>query len=242
MITLCLDFGNTRRKAALFAQDELLEAFHLSGDDLQAVGNLLDTHHPVNCILSSVVEHNPGIDQFLAERTIFHRLSPRSKLNFTSPVSKPETIGADRLALAAGAAHFFPGKNNLVVGLGSCITYNFINQYQQFLGGSISPGMDMRFRAMHEYTAKLPLVQSDWNFPFIGYDTKTNLQSGVINGMAAEINGIIDDYALKFSNFNVVLTGGNSGYFATQLKNKIFADSNFLFKGLYALSQINCTG
>ncbi|HMU72155.1 MAG TPA: type III pantothenate kinase, partial [Ferruginibacter sp.] len=135
--------------------------------------------------------------------------------------------------------HFFPGKNNLVIGLGSCITYNFINQYQQFLGGSISPGMEMRFKAMQHFTAKLPLVQKDWNYPLIGYDTKTNMQSGVIAGMAFEIDGFINAYAAKYGNFNAVLTGGDTTYFAGQLKNKIFADYNFLFKGLYALSETN---
>jgi type III pantothenate kinase len=123
--------------------------------------------------------------------------------------------------------------------LGSCITYNFINQYQQFLGGAISPGLDMRFKSMHDYTAKLPLVSADWNFPLIGYDTKTNLQSGVIVGIINEIEGFIEKYGEKYGNFNVVLTGGNSTYFASQLKYKIFADQHFLFKGLYALSEIN---
>jgi type III pantothenate kinase len=123
--------------------------------------------------------------------------------------------------------------------MGTCITYNFINQYHQFIGGSISPGMEMRFKAMQVFTAKLPLVQAEWNFPLIGYDTKTNMQSGVIAGMAYEMDGFINEYAEKYGNFNVVLTGGDTLYFARRLKNKIFADSNFLFKGLYALSETN---
>jgi type III pantothenate kinase len=99
--------------------------------------------------------------------------------------------------------------------------------------------MEMRFKAMQVFTAKLPLVQPDGNFPLIGYDTKTNMQSGVIAGIAYEIDGFIDDYASKYGNFNVVLTGGDTLYFARRLKNKIFADYNFLFKGLYALSETN---
>jgi type III pantothenate kinase len=179
------------------------------------------------------------MEDLLASRSAFHKLSHFTKANFTTPVGKPESIGADRLALAAAAVHFFPGKNNLVVALGSCITYNFINQYHQFIGGSISPGMEMRFKAMQTFTAKLPLVQKDWNFPLIGYDTKTNMQSGVIAGITYEIAGFIDSYANKYGNFNVVLTGGDNAYFAGQLKNKIFADPYFLFKGLYALSETN---
>ena len=186
-----------------------------------------------------MIKHNEGIENLLSEQTSFHKLSHFTKVNFTTPVGKPESIGADRLALVAAAVHYFPRKNNLVVGLGSCITYNFINQDHEFLGGSISPGMEMRFKSMNEHTALLPLVQKDWNFPVIGYDTKTNLQSGVIAGITYEIGGFIDFYAQKYGNFNVVLTGGDAGYFARQLKNRIFADLNFLFKGLYALSETN---
>jgi type III pantothenate kinase len=239
MTTLCLDFGNTRLKAAIFTNDELKEEIFLQDDSIESIDQIIEKWKPAKSILSSVINHNDSIEQHLSGKTSFHKLSHLTKVNFTCPVGKPETIGADRLALVAAAVHFYPGRNNLVIGLGSCITYNFVNQYHQFLGGGISPGMDMRFRCMHDYTAKLPLVQADWNYPLIGYDTKTNLQSGVITGIASEIDGFIEKYDQKYGNFNVVLTGGNSAYFASQLKNRIFADYNFLFKGLYALSEIN---
>jgi type III pantothenate kinase len=239
MTTLCLDFGNTRLKAAIFENDLFKQELFLPDDKTETIAQLLDEYHPERSILSSVIDHNEAIEELLSSKTIFHKLSHLTRINFTIPVGKPETVGADRLALVAAAVHFYPGKNSLVIGLGSCITYNFVNQYNQFLGGSISPGMDMRFKAMNYYTAKLPLVQADWNFPFIGYDTKTNLQSGVITGITSEIDGFIEKYAQKYGNFNVVLTGGDSAYFASQLKNKIFADHIFLFKGLYALSETN---
>ncbi len=239
MTTLCLDFGNTRLKAAVFNQNQLREEILLPDGRGDTIASLLDKWKPERSILSSVINHDETVEQVLSIRTTFHKLSHLTKVNFTSPVGKPETIGADRLALVAAAVHFFPGKNNLVIGLGSCITYNFVNQYHQFLGGSISPGMDMRFRSMHEFTAKLPLAKADWNYPLIGYDTRSNLQSGVITGITSEIDGFIEKYGQKYGNFNVVLTGGNSAYFASQLKNRIFADYNFLFKGLYALSEIN---
>ncbi|MEO6489945.1 MAG: type III pantothenate kinase [Ferruginibacter sp.] len=237
--TLCLDFGNTRLKAAIFKDDQLIREIFLPDDSSETISQILKDYSPEKTILSSVIEHNPEIEQLLLSKTIFHKISHQTKRKFTTPVGKPETIGADRLALVSAAVHFFGGKNNLIIGLGSCITYNFVNQYNQFLGGSISPGMDMRFKSMNMFTAKLPLVKEDWNYPFIGYDTKTNLQSGVLVGIASEIDGFIQKYAEKYSNFNVVLTGGNSTYFASQLKNKIFADYNFLFKGLYALSELN---
>ncbi len=239
MTTLCFDFGNTRLKVAVFQNDEMQEEIVLPDDSVETVNALLQKTNAAHSILSSVIDHNPAIEKLLEEKTLFHKLSANTLINFTTPVVKPETIGADRLALCAAAVHFFPGRNNLVIGLGTCITYNFIDQHHRFLGGGISPGMEMRFRSMHEYTAKLPLAEATWNFPLIGYDTKTNLQSGVLTGMAAEIDGIIERYSSKYGNFNVVLTGGNSGYFAGQIKSRIFADHNFLFKGLYALSQTN---
>ena len=239
MTTLCFDFGNTRLKAAVFVNELLTEELFLEDDNEKTIQGLLDQFKPERTILSSVVNHNESIENLLAQNSHFHKISQFTEINFTTPVGKPETIGADRLALMSAAVHFYPSKNSLVIGLGSCITYNFINQYHQFLGGAITPGMDMRFKSMHDYTAKLPIVTADWNFPLIGYDTKTNLQSGVIVGIINEIEGFIQKYGEKFGNFNVVLTGGNSTYFASQLKYKIFADQHFLFKGLYALSEIN---
>ncbi len=239
MTTLCLDFGNTRLKAGIFDGDIFKEEIILAADDTAAIEGLLKKHNPQKSILSSVINHNNEVENLLSAHTAFHKLSSSSKLNFTTPVGKPETIGTDRLALCAAAVHFYPGKNNLVIALGSCITYNFINQQHEFMGGAISPGMEMRFKSMHDYTAKLPLVQKDFNFPVIGYDTKTNLQSGVLAGISFEIGGCIEFYAERYSNFNVVLTGGDAGYFARQLKKKIFADLKFLFKGLYAISEAN---
>ncbi len=237
--TICFDFGNTRRKAAVFEDDRFAGDFLVENDDVATIEKVLEKYRPQKTILSSVIDHNSAIEELLGSTTRFHKVSHLTRVNFTVPSAKPETIGSDRLALCAAAARFFPGKNNLIVALGSCITYNFMNQYQQFLGGSISPGMEMRFKAMQYYTAKLPLVQKDWNYPLIGYDTKTNMQSGVIAGMVFEIDGFINAYTAKYGNFNAVLTGGDTTYFAGQLKNKIFADHNFLFKGLYALSETN---
>ena len=239
MITICFDFGNTRLKAAVFQNDLLTEEFVLPDDANETIEAIITRYQPQKTILSSVINHNPEIEIVLSSATAFHKLSVHTKVNFTAAVGKPETIGADRLALSAAAVHFYPGKNNLIIGLGTCITYNFINQYHQFLGGAISPGMEMRFKSMHEYTAKLPLAPKDWNFPVIAYDTKTNLQSGVLAGISFEIDGYIDFYSSRYGNFNVVLTGGDAGYFARRLKNKIFADLNFLFKGLYAISEVN---
>ena len=239
MTTLCLDFGNTRLKAALFFNEELREVIAINDDPLMGLKNLIEGYQPQASILSSVINHDPAIENLLKERTHFHKLSNLSRLPFTIPVGKPETVGADRLAIAAAAVHLFPHQNNLVIALGSCITYNFINKQHQLIGGSISPGTEMRLKALEHFTAKLPLVSATWNVPLIGYDTATNIQSGVVYGMAKEMEGIIAEYKEKFSNFNAVLTGGDIPFFEPHLKSKIFADPHLIFKGLYAISQYN---
>mgnify|MGYP006368323243 CR=1 FL=1 len=238
-ITICFDFGNTRLKAAVFEQDQLKEIVVLNDDSRESMEEIIQQFKPSFSILSSVVNHQPVVEEVLAKHTNFHKLSHQTKLPFTTPVGKPETIGADRLALCAASVHLFPGKNNLAIGIGTCITYNFINNQTQFLGGSISPGLEMRFKSMNQLTALLPLVKMEWNFPLIGYDTKTNLLSGVAWGMAKEIDGIIDAYAEKYGNFNVLLTGGDTVHFAPLLKNMLFADPQLIFKGLYAISEFN---
>lgn len=237
--TLCLDFGNTRLKAALFEEEELKEIFVLREDAAQHLHEIISHYKPHYSILSSVVHHDEAIDSLLQHHTDFHRLSNASKLSFTLAFGKPESMGADRLAIAAAATFLFPAQNNLAIGLGTCITYNFISQENQFMGGSISPGMEMRFRSMHEYTAKLPLVQGHWNVPLIGYDTATNLQSGVVLGMAKEMEGIINLYKEKYGNFNALLTGGDTHLFSPYVKMEIFADPHLIFKGLYAISRNN---
>jgi len=238
-ITLCFDFGNTRLKAAVFIDSALEQLIVLDGETVDAVKSLLDQFQPQKTILCSVINHDVQIENLLSGSTKFHKLSHLTKLPFTAPVSKPETIGADRLALAAAAVYLHPDRNNLVIGLGTCITYNFINKYREFIGGAISPGMEMRLRSLNHYTAKLPLVKADWNVPLIGYDTNTNILSGVVIGIAKEIDGFVDAYEEKFGNFNVLLTGGDIGILASHLKKKIFADPELIFKGLYAISEVN---
>jgi type III pantothenate kinase len=237
--TLCFDFGNTRLKCGVFDDDNLVDVLTLEDDSDKTIQDLLKTYRPVNTLLSSVINHNPEVEVILDKESRFHLLDHASKLPISTPVGKPETIGADRLALMVAASFLYPGKNCLVVALGSAITYNFINKNKEFLGGGISPGMEMRFRSLQTFTAKLPLVKKEWNFPLIGYDTKTNILSGVILGMIKEIDGMVDLYNEKYRNLNVLLTGGDSAYFARHLKNQIFADPNLIFKGLYALSELN---
>jgi type III pantothenate kinase len=237
--TLCFDFGNTRLKCAVFKGRDFLEEKILFTAEEASIQELIDLYKPNKSILSSVINHPPEIESLLAKHTLFHKLGHNSKLPLTTPVGKPETIGADRLAICAAAVDLFPHHHNLAIGLGTCITYNYVNGMHEFLGGSISPGLNMRFRAMHEQTALLPLIKAEAQFPLVGFDTKTNLLSGVILGMCKEIDGIIEAYALKYNNLSVLLTGGDMDFFVPHLKNKVFADVHLIYKGLFAISEFN---
>lgn len=239
MNTLCFDFGNTRLKVALFQNAKLAEVIVIDDDGIATIESLLNKYDPQKAILSSVINHDPGIEKLLTAKTKFHKLDHLSSLPFSTPVGKPETIGADRLALSAAAVYFFPRQHNLVIGMGSCITYNFVNADHEFLGGGISPGMEMRMKSLNQFTAKLPIVKPDGNVPLVGYDTVSNILSGVVLGMSKEIDGFIDSYKERYGNFNVHLTGGDLVYLAPHLKNQIFADPELIFKGLYAISEVN---
>jgi len=237
--TICFDFGNTRLKYAVFNNAELKDVVVMDNAEEETILSIIQQHKPDKTILSSVIHHNILVEEILQHNTKFHKLNHTSKLPFSIPVGKPETVGSDRLAICAAAVHLYPNCHNLAIGLGTCITYNFINKFHEFLGGSISPGMHMRFKAMNQHTALLPLIEAEHNFPLIGYDTKTNLLSGVLLGLAKEIDGIIEAYKEKYDNFNVLITGGDMAFFVSHIKNKIFADPYLIFKGLYAISEYN---
>ncbi|MFZ1798811.1 MAG: type III pantothenate kinase [Chitinophagaceae bacterium] len=237
--TICFDFGNTLLKYAVFEGNKCTGIFFLENASAESLQYVIEKYKPLKTILSSVVNHENKIEKILADNSQFHKLSHDSKLPFTIPVAKKETIGTDRLALMSAAATLYPETHTLVIAFGSCITYNFLSASGEFLGGAISPGMEMRFKAMHSFTAKLPVVAANSIFPLIGYDTSTNLLSGVMLGIQGEINYQLELYDERYSNFNAVLTGGDMRYFASHLKKKIFADPQFIYKGLYAISELN---
>jgi len=237
--TLCLDLGNTRLKWAVFSDGEIRHAGILKDDGVDDLRRCLDNYKPDKSILSSVVDHPLAMEELLKGQTRFHKLDHHSLVPVTTPVGRPDTIGADRLALVVAAAHYFPEKNNLVIGLGSAVTYNYINRFHQFIGGSISPGMEMRFKSLEVFTAKLPLVKPHWNFPLLGYDTKTNIQSGVIFGLAKEIDGVVEAYETRYENLHVLMTGGDAHYFKPFLTKQITEDPDLIFKGLYVISEYN---
>ncbi|PZP49532.1 MAG: type III pantothenate kinase [Pseudopedobacter saltans] len=236
---VCFDFGNTRHKCAVFEDKNFLKEIVLEDRGVEAVLQVLNSELPEYTILSSVVHHDPAIETLLAEKTKFHKVSYLSKMVVDTPFPTKTNVGADRWALLSAAAELFPKKHCLVIGLGSCVTYNFLNNMEVFLGGSISPGLHMRFKAMNDYTALLPLQEPQWNIPLVGYDTPTNLLSGVILGMSKEIDGIIDLYKQKYNNLQVLMTGGDMPFFSSHLKNEIYADAQLVYKGIWSIGKLN---
>jgi type III pantothenate kinase len=146
-------------------------------------------------------------------------------------------LGIDRLVLAAGATLFYPNQNRLVIDAGTCVTYDFVSADNVYLGGAISPGLRLRYQSLHQHTAKLPLLALEEATYFIGNSTEKAIHSGVGNGLAYEIDGFIEAYRASYSNFIIILTGGDAEFLAKRLKNTIFANSNFLLESLNQIFQ-----
>ena len=240
-INLCIDWGNTHVKAAIFDKDQLHQQFTFSEEAaLEKVSGILNTYQPVKAILCSVANNTDELAH-LVKSTIksFIKLDSHTRLPINNAYLSADTLGPDRLALVTGAHMQYADKNNLVVSLGTCITYNLVQKNRTFRGGAISPGMQMRFKALHTFTGKLPEVATDGDLILLGYDTATCMRSGVVLGMAAEIDGMISNFENQYPEFNAILTGGDAPFFASKIKSKIFADPDLLLKGLNLILNYN---
>jgi len=190
-------------------------------------------------ILCSVVSIEPQIQLFLKEKTILLKVNSQLKLPFENRYETPETLGADRIGLVAAAVFKYPGKNCLVVDAGSCVTYDFISSDGIYRGGAISPGLQMRFKAMHEHTNKLPFVTLKEEFIAIGVNTQNSILAGAVNGLVFEIEGWQSSLERTYEDLTLILTGGDAQFLSKRLKNTIFAHSNFLVQGLRQLLDYN---
>lgn len=240
-INLCIDWGNTSVKASIFQDERLVEIKAFSGADAEAeLSSIINQYKPVKAILASVTNHSAAVEDMVKSQVkSYIKLDGNTRLPVMSAYATPETLGADRLALAVGAWAVYPDKNTLIVNVGTCITYNFTQKNKTFRGGAISPGLHMRLKAMHEFTDKLPVVPVDGELLLLGYDTATCMRSGAVFGMACEIDGMVNEYAAQYHDFNAILTGGDAAFFAGKLKSKIFADSELLSRGLNLILNYN---
>ena len=240
MMILIIDLGNTNVKAAVFEKDTLLDVVVFEkGKILSEIKKILKKHPISKAVMSNVASISEvklkKIQAFV--EIIF--ISSFTRVPFVNLYKTPKTLGVDRIALAAAAVSQFPYKNVLVVDAGSCITFDFVTAKKEYLGGAISPGIQMRFRALNHFTAKLPLLVKEEASSFIGFSTKESINSGVVNGVLQEIEGVISQYKNKYLDLTVVLTGGDTNFLSKQLKSSIFANQNLLLQGLNYLLNFN---
>ncbi|MEM1257645.1 MAG: type III pantothenate kinase [Bacteroidota bacterium] len=240
-MNLVVDIGNTLVKYAVFDKQKLLiEQRSESLRYVSKIKELFEVYPKIeHAIISSVGDLDKKQFEILSLFCKVHILSPASKAPFKNSYATPQSLGMDRIALVTAAFYHYPKDNTLVIDMGTCITYDLINSSGEYLGGAISPGLQMRYEAMHQNTKKLPLLEPEIPLDFIGNSTANSMHNGVVQGICHELDGTIDQYKNRFEHLTVILTGGDSHFFAKRLKNSIFANSKFLLQGLNYLLEYN---
>ena len=238
-MNLAIDIGNTRTKIGIFDNQKRMNVLSFENYKTIDLLKIISENKIQKVIISSTIEIPLYLLDALKMISQVIILNAKTKLPFQNNYSTKDTLGRDRIALIAAAQANYPSQNNLVIGCGTCITFNFINQKNEFLGGSIHPGLKMRLQAMHTFTGKLPLISLENKAELIGNDTKSNILSGVLFGTAKEIDAMIDEYLVKFPEMNIIITGGDADLLVYRLKNEIFAVPNFTLIGLNHILEYN---
>lgn len=240
-MNLIVDIGNSFIKLAVFDSSVLVEKKIILPKDFETTIKEINRSFPKlsHSIISSVGDFSEAHLQLLKNHVRVHILSHDSKVPFINKYETPKTLGVDRIALVSAAAFQYPNKNVLIIDAGSCITYDILNHRNEYLGGAISPGISMRYKAMHSFTSKLPLLETRIPNTFIGTTTQSSMDVGVMQGVVNEIEGFITLYKNQFSDLTTILTGGDLHFLRDTIKNDIFAHSNFLLEGLNHILEIN---
>ena len=241
MSNLVIDIGNSRTKIALFNQHDLM--FNVPIDHLTASHVKMLRHEHVQltgAILSSVKPYDEELKQVLIkEFDHFIELDHLTPLPIENLYQTPETLGKDRLAAAVGANELFPNQNILVIDAGTAITYDLISEKNQYLGGNISPGLEMRFKALNHFTGKLPLVAYRDDFEPLGRNTTDAIRAGVQSGILYEMAQNIDFFNRNYQNLHIIMTGGDSNFFDKKLNYSIFVHFNLTLIGLNRILEHN---
>lgn len=235
---LAIDIGNTRLKIGIFSEHELLKTHRIPLADIEWELNKLAIQNFDEVVISSVVSTE------LLNEIKKHWKSPivvssGADLPFANSYATPETLGIDRLCNAMyGYVH---SKTNtaIIIDLGTCLKFDVVDKTAGYLGGSISPGIHLRYKAMHQFTGNLPLLDDMTLANLIGKTTHESMHSGVINGIQAEMEGFMEQYSNKFQDLTFFVTGGDLQHFDLASKNDIFADENLTLKGLYEIYRHN---
>jgi len=232
-VNIVIDQGNTSAKVALFYGYKLFTSFIFKPLTADKLRKLLNKFSPSCGILCSVTEINPEITELLESSLLkFYVFDHTLMLPIQIDYKTPQTLGKDRVAALVGAWRNHKDRDILVIDSGTAVTYDLLSASGVYLGGNISPGMTIRFKALNKYTKRLPLLDEQGDLPKLGYDTETAIRSGVVGGIIKEMNAYIDEYKREYPGLLVFLTGGHSFYFETKLKNSTFADGNLVLTGL----------
>jgi len=233
-MNLIIDIGNTLVKYAIFNDDKLVELLKTSEVEEEKINNLIKKFEIKKVIISSVrKEMNWHLDVEVIH--LSHKTSLPINLNYKTP----ETLGKDRIANIVAVSEEYPNKNAVVIDAGTCITYDFINKNKEYLGGRISPGLEMRYKSLNEFTELLPKLSVSGESKFIGDDTDSSILSGVEQGVLSEVDSLISVFRKENEDLIVVVTGGDTFFFENALKNSIFADQNLVLKGLNIILKYN---
>lgn len=229
-MNVVVDYGNSSAKVAIFDQHHLVEKYIFAQPhELQ---KFLQNSTAENLIVSSVTADAKQVEAWAIHAKRKFILNHSLPLPVNIKYSTPHTLGVDRIAGSCGALQLFPGYNSLVIDMGTCITYDFTDSKGNYHGGGISPGLMMRFKAVHTFTARLPLVNPTEDPDLIGHSTETSIQSGIIHGLRAEIDGIISEYRSQYPDLKAILCGGDGPFFENKLKASIFASPDLVLVGL----------
>ncbi|WP_111706481.1 type III pantothenate kinase [Lutibacter citreus] len=239
-MNLIIDIGNTRIKVAVFNDSKLIYNEVITKNNfVKKVLKILENYSCTDAIISSVGNAKKNeIDEIKSKINLIE-LNSDTKIPFKNHYSTPKTLGVDRIALVASAIANYKNQNVLIIDAGTCITYDFVNNENYYIGGAISPGISLRYKSLNQFTHKLPLLKPKMPTERIGNSTEESIHSGIINGVINEIDGAVLDYRKKNKELTVVLTGGDANFLSNKLKNSIFANPNFLLEGLNTILTYN---
>jgi type III pantothenate kinase len=237
---LIVDIGNTFTKLGIFnTANKIVNLVSYPNNNSNIIEFILKNSIK-KAIISNVGKQNIELIQVLEETNIPTVIfSNKTPIPIKNLYKTPDTLGEDRLAAIIGAFSLYKNNNILIIDAGTALTIDFINKNAEYIGGNISPGMKMRFKALNTFTNKLPLVSTNNSFDIIGNSTESAIISGVQQGMINEINGYIELFNKKYDNLKVLLTGGDSFFFEKNIKNTIFANPELVLIGLNYILQYN---
>jgi type III pantothenate kinase len=240
-MNLVIDIGNTRTKFSVFSKGEVLITVPVDEFKIEHINVLKNEHPGLNkAIVSSTKAYSSKLKKVLQQNfERFLELDATTPLPIENLYKTKETLGKDRIAAAVGAFDLYPEGNCLIIDAGTAITYDIVTNKKQYLGGNISPGIDMRFKALNHFTGKLPLVgQGNFNKLF-GTTTEEAIRAGVQNGVVFEVDRAIDSFKEFYKNLKVIITGGNTEFFDKKLKNSFFVHFNLIALGLNRILEYN---